>query len=156
VGKPVLQSARIPAKASRLAEALCAEAGERLTEGRRAVYAELAAQDRPLSAYDLLALLEKRQQRKIAPLTVYRHLDFLIRVGLIHRLESNQSYLPCTHPEEPHESCYLVCSTCGTTDEFESEDVSGMLKETARKHGFETTRNIIELEGTCRKCATRS
>ncbi len=150
--KEELKIAPLPAKVRARAEALCSDAGERLTQPRLGAYAELATQDAPTSAYELLALLEKRQGKKIAPLTVYRHLDFLTRVGLIHRLESNQSYLACSHPDEPHEACYLLCSSCGSADELESEGVVSLLLETAKSHGFEADRNIVELEGTCRQC----
>ena len=95
------RAAPLAAKWRKLAEgrpqpaAFRAEKGERLTPARLAVYAELLARNRPLSAYELIALLEQRQERKIAPLTVYRHLDFLMRTGLVHRLQSAQTYLRC-------------------------------------------------------------
>ena len=54
---------QLPVKWFRLAEARCAQAAERLTPARLAAYAELVASERPLSAYELIALLEKRQQR---------------------------------------------------------------------------------------------
>ena len=60
----------LASKWRKLAEARCAVAGERLTPARLAAYAELLARGRPVSAYGLIALLEDRQQRKIAPLTV--------------------------------------------------------------------------------------
>ncbi len=90
-------TAPLAAKWRKLAEVRCAEKGERLTPARLAVYAEMLTHDRPLSAYELIALLEQRQKRKIAPLTVYRHLDFLTRTGLVHRLQSAKAYFPCDH-----------------------------------------------------------
>ena len=102
-----VSAAPLAAKWRKLAEGRCAEKGERLTPARLAVYAEMLARDRPVSAYDLIGLLERRQKRKIAPLTVYRHLDFLIRTGLVHRLQSAQTYLPCGHPDHAHESQFL-------------------------------------------------
>ena len=73
----------LTAAQEQVAQKKCAEAGARLTPARLVAYAELLASDRPLSAYDLIARLESREKRKIAPLTVYRHLDFLIQVGLV-------------------------------------------------------------------------
>ena len=63
------RAAPLAAKWRKLAEGRCAEKGERLTPARLAVYAELLARNRPLSAYELIALLEQRQERKIAPLS---------------------------------------------------------------------------------------
>lgn len=144
---------RLPAKWRKLAEERCAVAGQRLTPARLAAYAELVASNRPLSAYELIALLENKQERKIAPLTVYRHLDFLQRVGLVHRLETTQSYLPCDHPGHPHESQYLLCSSCGHVDEVESKPLGALLGRIAGQRGFRPENAVVEIKGLCGSCA---
>ena len=149
----VTKAPPLAAKWRKRAEARCAEAGERLTPARLAAYAELLSSDRPVSAYELIALLEDKQQRKIAPLTVYRHLDFLIRVGLVHRLESTQSYLPCDHPEHAHESQYLLCSSCGHADEVESKPLESLLHKIAGQRGFQPENAVVEIKGLCGRCA---
>lgn len=143
-------------KARQRAEAVCSEHGERLTPGRAAAYAALLENDKPLSAYDLIAQLEKQQDRKIAPLTVYRHLDFLMRVGLVHRLQSTQSYLPCDHPEHDHKSQYLLCSSCGQVDELESKTIEVLLSEIAAARGFRPKNAVVEVEGMCEVCAEQT
>ena len=151
--KSATTAPRLAAKWRKLAEGRCAAANERLTPARLAAYAELLAAKRPVSAYELIALQEKRQDRKIAPLTVYRHLDFLIRVGLVHRLESTQSYLPCDHPEHAHESQYLLCSSCGQADEVESKPLESMLQKIADQRGFKPENTVVEIKGLCGSCA---
>ena len=147
------QGPPLAAKWRKLAETRCAEKGERLTPARLAVYAEMLTSDRPLSAYELIALLERRQERKIAPLTVYRHLDFLMRTGLVHRLQSAQTYLPCDHPDHPHESQFLLCSSCGHVDEVESRGVETLLSQIADEHGFRPDNAVVEIKGVCGACA---
>ena len=154
MAKPATTPPPLAAKWRKLAESRCAAAGERLTPARLAAYAELLASKRPVTAYQLIALLEDRQQRKIAPLTVYRHLDFLIRVGLVHRLESTQSYLPCEHPEHAHESRYLLCSSCGQADEVESKPLESLLNKIAGQRGFQPQNTVVEIKGLCESCAT--
>lgn len=153
MAKPAAKTPPLAVKWRKLAESRCAEAGERLTPARLAAYAELLVSERPVSAYELIALLEDRQQRKIAPLTVYRHLDFLIRVGLVHRLESTQSYLPCDHPEHAHESQYLLCSSCGSADEVESKPLESLLKKISHQRGFKAENAVVEIKGVCGSCA---
>ena len=143
---------RLGAKWRKFAETRCAEKGERLTPARLAVYAEMLACQRPLSAYELIAVLEQRQQRKIAPLTVYRHLDFLMRTGLVHRLQSAQTYLPCDHPDHPHESQFLLCSSCGHVDEVESTGLEKLLSQIADQHGFRAEDAVVEIKGVCGTC----
>ena len=140
------------AKWRKIAEERCAEQGERLTPARLAAYAELLRSGRPLTAYQLVAALEERLDKKVAPLTAYRHLDFLMRVGLVHRLESNQAYLPCAHPGHQHESQYLLCSSCGQAQELESRTLGTLLAELADQQGFEPSSAVVELLGTCRDC----
>lgn len=146
------KSAPLSADWRGLAENRCRAQGERLTTARLAAYAELLAGKKALSAYDLIARLEKRQNRKIAPLTVYRHLDFLTRVGLVHRIESNQSYLPCDHPQHSHESQYLLCTDCGSVEEVHSKALENTLGEIAAKHDFQPAKAVVELKGVCGDC----
>jgi len=138
-----------------LARQCCDAAGERLTPTRLRVYAELVQQDRAVSAYELLALLEAREQRKLAPLQVYRQLEFLIRVGLAHKLASSQSYVVCAHPDHAHDGLYLVCSGCGRIEELDSGEMEQMLAAAASRSGFKPQRSIIEVQGTCQDCQTR-
>jgi len=112
----------------------------------------MLAHNRPLSAYELIALLEQRQNRKIAPLTVYRHLDFLMRTGLVHRLQSMQTYFPCDHPDHAHESQFLLCSSCGHVDEIESSGVETLLSRIANEHGFRLDNAVVEVKGLCGSC----
>ena len=132
----------------------CNAQGERLTEARLAAYAELLTSETSVSAYDLIARLEKRQNRKIAPLTVYRHLEFLTRVGLVHRIESTQSYLPCDHPQHTHDSQYLLCTDCGRVEEVHSKALENTLEKIASSHGFQPTKAVVELKGVCGDCVS--
>lgn len=113
----------------------------------------MLARGRPVSAYELIGLLEQRQERKIAPLTVYRHLDFLMRTGLVHRLQSAQTYLPCDHPDHTHESQFLLCSSCGHVDEVESRGLETLLSQIADEHGFRPDNAVVEVKGLCGTCA---
>ena len=142
----------LTASQRQIAEDICAESGERLTPARLRAYAALLSSDVPLSAYELIARLEEEEQRKIAPLTVYRHLDFLMRVGLVHRLESKQAYLACDHPEHAHESQYLLCTSCGRADELESEQLWKILDKLIDQQGFERVNSVVEVTGLCSKC----
>ena len=145
---------QVPEKWRKYAETQCAKAEVRLTPARWAFYTELVAVDRPLSAYELIALQEERQGRKIAPLTVYRHLEFLIKVGLVHKIESTHTYIACGHPDQGHESQYLLCTSCGRADEVESETVQKVLSDMAHKRGFRTTKSVVEVTGLCEDCVT--
>ena len=151
---PHIHTGHCHSKAERLAEAdaLVQHKGARFTTMRRATYDFLLAQKAPLSAYDILAKLETRLKKKLAPPTVYRALEFLLEQGLIHRLESNNTYLVCDHPGERHESVYLVCIRCGTTQEIDDHAVAKLLQSKAHSFGFTPSRQVIEVQGLCKNC----
>ena len=69
------------------AEALCAKRGERLTPVRRRVLELVLTAPGPVKAYDLLEAL-KPGSGTAKPPTVYRALDFLIGLGLVHKVEA--------------------------------------------------------------------
>lgn len=141
--------------AERLVEAdgLVRHQGARFTPMRRATFEFLLGQKAPLSAYDILAQLENRLQKKLAPPTVYRALEFLLAQGLIHRLETNNAYLVCDHPGRHHESVYLVCTGCGVTQEVDDPAVAELLEVKASGYGFLPSKQVIEVQGLCHRCA---
>ena len=74
------------------AEDLCRASGARLTPIRRKVLEALHATHKPLGAYDLAEILGPKG-RRLAPITVYRALDFLMEQGLVRRLASQNAYI---------------------------------------------------------------
>jgi Fur family zinc uptake transcriptional regulator len=133
------------------AERLCVDKRLQLTPLRRRVFEALAASEAPLGAYDLVERLGV--ERRVAPISVYRALDFLIEAGLIHRIATQNSYLPCHHSHDAHEATlFLVCKTCGHVDEVSSVDVARGIDGTAAAAGFRTGHRPVEIEGECQTC----
>ena len=64
----------------------------RLTPIRERVYRELVQTGGPVGAYDLVDRLSSDKKR-LAPVTIYRALDFLRDAGLVHRLATQNSYI---------------------------------------------------------------
>lgn len=137
----------------RHAEEACLARGLQFTPLRRRILEGLAAADRPLGAYDLVERLG--QERRIAPISIYRGLDFLIEAGLIHRIATRNTYLPCSHDHAPDEATvFLVCTLCGHVDEVPSPEVARGLDGTAAAAGFRPVARAVELEGECARCRT--
>lgn len=134
------------------AEELCRKRRAQLTPMRREVYAMLVEQSAPVAAYELLERLQQRLHKKLAPPTVYRALEFLLAHGLIHRLESNNAYMPCNSPGEEHESVYFLCSSCGTTAEVADTRIGGLLSQDAHSLHFRPRKQVVEVQGLCAKC----
>ena len=140
-----------PAHLLREAEAACREAGLLFTALRRRVLGEHATAGRPLGAYDLVERLGR--ERRVAPISIYRTLDFLIEARLVHRIATRNTFLPCHHAHAPHDdTVFLVCTRCGNVDEVVSPEATGGLAGTAEAAGFKPAGRAVELEGECADC----
>lgn len=125
---------------------------EKLREVPEAVYARLNQAGAPLSAYDLIDSVQKKLNRRLHPPTIYRALSQLVERGLIHRLESGSSYIACASPGEPHHSILFLCNQCGSADEAVDNRVHSLLQEDAKRRGFATESEVIEVRGRCAEC----
>jgi Fur family transcriptional regulator, zinc uptake regulator len=132
-------------------EALCRARGGRLTRQRWAVLQALIAAKRPLTAYELLDQL-KPGDRSATPASTYRSLEFLVGVGLAHRLETTRSYVACGHPDHPHSVQFLICRTCGTVIEVEDKRIVRAADDLGERHGFALDQRTVELTGLCATC----
>jgi len=137
--------------ALREAERVCAERGERFTPLRRTVLELLWSSHKPVKAYDLLALLARTHERP-APPTVYRALDFLQDAGLVHKLESINSYIGCGEPGRQHQGQFLICESCGVVAELDDGALTSRIDSNAREIGFKVSDETIEISGLCRQC----
>ena len=133
------------------AEAICRQAGARLTRLRREVLALLLAAERPLTAYEILERLRPKDRAATAA-GVYRSLDFLSTHRLAHRIESSKAFVACVFPEHAHPSQMLVCRRCGTAVETEDSRVVEAAENLGRRLGFALDRGALELTGLCSSC----
>lgn len=130
-----------------------APAAGRLTPIRRAVLDALKAAPGPRGAYDLADALGAAAGRRIAPVTVYRALDFLVEHGFVHRLASRNAYLPCPHRHGPEEAVtFLICEGCGRAEEVEAGEVAAALTAAAGARGFTPHHQMVEVSGLCAAC----
>ncbi|MDQ6433788.1 Fur family transcriptional regulator [Mesorhizobium sp. LHD-90] len=123
-----------------------------LTKNQRLVLDALSREDGPLSAYTLLDQLREHGFR--APLQVYRALEKLIDYGLVHRLESLNSFVACSHPHDHAHGmiAFAICEKCGQVDEFSDDMVESRLSGWSKDHAFKLSKTTIEMRGTCAQC----
>lgn len=150
------QVARAPDALAR-AEALCRARGARLTPIRRRVLEALYATHRPLGAYDIAEALPPGNGRRLAPIAIYRALDFLIGQGLVHRLASRNAFIACPHGHGPRDLvAFLICERCQGVDELVSRRISDAVSQALAEEGFEPRLKVLEISGACAHCRDRS
>ena len=133
------------------AEQICAAAGQTLTPLRRRALEILLDQSGPAKAYDLLPLLDT-EHSSAKPPTIYRALDFLVRMGLAHRIESLNAFVACDIGACARSTIFLICEKCGGAQEFDAGHALIDLAEAAMADGFSIRRTMIEASGLCSAC----
>lgn len=134
------------------AEQLCARAGVRFTVLRKRVLELVWQSHKPLGAYDILETLTREDDRRAAPPTVYRALDFLLEQGLIHRIASLNAFIGCASPEHRHEGQFLICRTCRVAIELDQPAIREAIAASAEKFGFAVQSETVEITGLCAQC----
>lgn len=149
---PIHDHAHCTAELLARAEEVCASHGARLTEQRREVLSCVARSHQAVGAYDIIERMAEQGARP-APITIYRALDFLTAHGLVHKIESRNAFVACSHAHDGTPAALLVCETCGLVAELDAEAAVRDLKVAAAAQGFATRRAVIELSGRCASCA---
>ncbi len=147
---------RCAAEALDHAELVCERRAQKFTPIRRQVLQALLSSHRPLGAYEVIDELAKSMPRP-APITVYRALDFLMDNGLVHRIESRNAYLACSHDHDVGTMvAFLICERCGSVGEIPAATVAQSLNAAARSFGFAPKLSVVEITGICAHCQRAS
>lgn len=133
------------------AQRICTMRGARLTPVRRRVLELILLSDQPTGAYGLLGELQ-RGRGKLGPPTIYRALEFLLAHKLIHKIETSSAFIACSDIEHPHESQFMICEDCGTTEEIRDDEIVRSLRRLGEGRGFVVARQVVEARGLCPAC----
>jgi Fur family zinc uptake transcriptional regulator len=140
------------ADAMQKAESICEQNNARLTPSRRRVLELIWQSHKAIKAYDLLEILQK-EDKSAKPPTIYRALDFLTENGLVHKVESLNAYLGCSHPEQNGHSCqFFICRDCNDIHEFCDNNIFESINHNAEKIGFRPSAQTVEVLGICDNC----
>ena len=129
------------------------DAGEQWTGMRAEVFEALAAQPRPVSAYDIAEYVSKARGKRVAANSVYRILDLFVAGNLARRIESANAYIANPHPGCRHDCIFLICDSCGRATHIDDDSLTGALVDAAHKAGFADIRPVVELRGVCGDCS---
>jgi len=130
------------------AQAHIRAAGERLTGPRAAVLAVLLASDTALTHHEIEA--ELRAGPRVDRVTVYRVLDWLVALGLAHRIPGDDRtwrYRANRDRHGPH--AHFTCSSCGRTVCLDEVAVPSRVKV---PKGFLPQKVDLTVQGLCAAC----
>ncbi len=125
--------------------------GCRLTEPRRALVEVLAEGHQHLNHAEIMGRAQEKYP-DIGRATVYRTLELLVELGLVHVTymgDANQRFIV---PVEGHHH-HLVCNQCGDVLDLEECYFNNALDMVSRETGFVIDSHLVELFGTCATCS---
>lgn len=123
-----------------------------LTRNQQLVLDVLERSSAPRSAYAILD--ELRPQGLRAPLQVYRALDKLCSSQLVHRVESLNAFVACSHGHKaaPGLVVFAICEHCGSTLEAVDEALQKRLFSLLEGRNFRPGSAALEVRGVCENC----
>ena len=138
------------------AEAMCLDAGVRLTMKRKRTLALLLEEKSPVSAYELIDLYKTSYGESLTAMSAYRMLNFLVEETLVHKLNSVNKYTACEHincEHTHHLPQFLICGNCQSVSEASIRpETLNKLKSDVLDSGFTLDNQQLELHGVCSDC----
>ena len=138
------------------AKEICHSNDVKLTVKRENVLSALVQGEQAMSAYELAEKYRDLFNQSIPAMSVYRILDFLAELSLVHKLSSANKYIACSHISCNHEHQvpqFLICETCNSVTEVAvKSSVISELTASVAKTGFSLSTSQLELRGFCKSC----
>jgi len=131
----------------------------RWTVPREVILDLLSCTSRHMSAKEIYAIIFS-QNPGIGLTTVYRTLELLYRLGLVHRVTAadGQSRYELNKGSKDAHHHHLICTKCGRIIDYRDflQEELDLVKKTegalAKKHNFLIQDHNIEFLGLCEKC----
>jgi Fur family ferric uptake transcriptional regulator len=108
-----------------------------------------------LSTDELHRLVQKKDAR-IGYTTVYRTLKLLAECGLASEVAFHDGIARYEHQYNRRSHHHMVCTDCGSSVEFFSQEVGKLEQEIGRKYHYLTTRHTFQIYGVCEDCRKKN
>ena len=130
-----------------------ARAGHRAGGAREQVLALLERQPCCLSAQEIHDRLRAEGERPPGLASVYRALEVLTTLRLVHRLDVDGT--ACFEPADPsgEHHHHAICERCGKRDAFEDPELERVIDSLGERLGYDVGAHDIVLRGRCPDCS---
>ncbi|MDA0128083.1 transcriptional repressor [Vibrio sp. MarTm2] len=141
-------------------KAECKQQGKQLTAKRQLVLHALLKADQAMSAYEIVDYCQQEMGHSIQAMSVYRILEFLEDLKLVHKIQASNKFIVCAHIECEHEHGtpqFFICSKCNKiSEQMVDPSLMSGLQNHARQQGFTVIQPQIEINCVCDECLKSS
>jgi Fur family zinc uptake transcriptional regulator len=111
----------------------------------------LLSNHRAFSAYDIAETLSKMGKR-LQPIQIYRSLEKLMTLGVVHRLDTKNGFIACYNDGDCISGQFLICSECDGVTEMNNDRLETEIQSSAKKNNFLIGSKTVEVLGLCKNC----
>jgi Fur family zinc uptake transcriptional regulator len=126
----------------------------KLTALRKDILDIFLVAKKPLTAYEVLAKLKKKRPNAEPP-TVYRVIDYFVQKKLIHRIETGNKYVCCSHLDHfksKYHGILFLCQACHLSYELMDQEFLRFIMNFSKKNHLAVSESVVEIKGTCSDC----
>ena len=138
------------------AESDCGKYGTRLTSKRKHILLSLLQSDKAMSAYEIVDYCKNEFGKTMPAMSVYRILDFLQEKRLVHKLNSANKFVACSHITCDHDhevTQFLICNECLQVKEINiNQSTIKALQKNIEAAGFHLLSPQLEMHCLCENC----
>ncbi|MCW2278928.1 Fur family transcriptional regulator [Heliophilum fasciatum] len=108
--------------------------------------------DSHLSAEDIYGIV-KQKHPEIGLATVYRTLELLAELEILHKLDFGDGRLRYEFAnQKTHHHHHLICTDCAKVIEFEDDMLDSLEQVIHEKNGFQILNHHLKFYGICQAC----
>ena len=130
----------------------CKKNGFNFTPVRKKVFEILLENHKAIGAYEVLDRL-RQDGFGSQPPVVYRALDFLVKLGFVHKIERLNAFITCDYFGKCSIPIFLICRICKTVCETNSRMSHEKLFDGTTHLDFRIENSVIETVGVCPACS---
>ena len=124
----------------------------KFTKEREIILSEVLKRRDHFDADELTSDLRK-DGFKVSRATVYRTLDILYEIGVVHKATLGHKHNHYENMVGRKHHDHLVCLHCDKVIEFVDDDIERKQEEVCKKLGFVMKRHSLQIFGYCSHCA---
>jgi len=127
------------------------EKGRSIGKNEEPILNLLLSNHRIFSAYDIADTISKIGKR-VQPTQIYRSLEKLMDMGVVHRLFSRNGFIACYEDGDCSSGQFLICTECDSVEEIENQLIDNEIEKSAQENNFSIINKSVEVLGQCNSC----